>query len=300
MRFFLFVLFGYALAAVIKSTKQIIYLSLFYGLGLALVLLIGGYSTASHMSGDIRLSGGYLNPNAFGLSGMLVFLLALVCLSKRDIGLFLKVCLVIMASIGLIGVLKSSSRGAIVALFSGLVVTVIYTPQFVQKFRMFFLLFFAFSIIWFVNEGSVTDVLINRLSTERIESDRGSGRLDIWKDYLVKLPEYALTGVGMGRAMEATRNSWTYRWNAPHNIYLHILVEFGIVGLVLFMLFVKGLWSKILCCFSSDRSGLSPQSILGLLTAWLVANCFGDFFTARDTWIIFAVIVIYVNMKETS
>lgn len=98
---------------------------------------------------------------------------------------------------------------------------------------------------------------------ERAESlwttlgDRGSGRLDIWKVFLVEIAENTLLGVGLANgplrydeyrtiALDRYGVSLVHpgAWSSgrdPHSIYLQSWAELGTIGFILFMLLIISL-----------------------------------------------------------
>ena len=91
-------------------------------------------------------------------------------------------------------------------------------------------------------------------------SSGGSGRLDIWTVGLTAFKHYGLVGAGFSNfpfaytnyAGEARNFQGSYR--DPHNIYLRIGVELGLIGLVLFVLAVRSQFRAI--PKSLQRSGV--------------------------------------------
>ncbi len=295
LRFIIFVLFGYAVASLSQGRRRVQLMTLAYSLGLLLSLSLGGYSGEPSADEQLRVAGGYLNPNALGLSGLTAICLAAYSYirssrEKLENYINLSSVLIGIAAIGL-----SASRGAVVGLICGFIVFVFSLKRLSTKIRVLLGTIFLLTM-----STAILPDGIYRSSLERGKKavqDRGSGRLDIWGDYLAQFPTYALTGVGFGRSMEVIKTSYTHMLRITHNNYLQVLVENGLFGLLLFMLAVWQLWVN-------THDYLSPYSprkavLRASLAIWLTSGCFMNSFAARDTWIILGVLAgISAAMKR--
>jgi hypothetical protein len=70
---------------------------------------------------------------------------------------------------------------------------------------------------------------------ENLMTDRGSGRLDIYLGYMGLLSHQSFYNWIMGHGHLATEFS-QYQW--PHNDILEVLYDFGLVGLIFYLLFI--------------------------------------------------------------
>jgi len=287
IRFFLFALFGYALASLLKTEKELIGLSLAYGAGLAAVMMIGGY-----LSG-IRLCGGVLDPNAFGLSTVIAIFLNMIVLNKQDLKVWIKIISVIFIIFAIIGILWSGSRGAILGAFIGLLVLLIYLSTIKRRIQIIIGLLMISIIVFLFLPRINRETIKSRVSFEGIQKFQGEERLSLWRDYLGEVHRYAIIGVGMNRSLEVTKNFRIPKQLDPHNNYLETWVEFGIMGFILFILGLYKMWYNI-----HFKKMPMDASILGLFTAWLTISFFMSNFTTRDTWIVLGIAAAYGSMKS--
>jgi len=301
-RFFLFALYAYAIASLLKTEKMLIAFALAYGAGLTIMMTLGGYSVISREISDMRLSAGFLNPNSFGASALICIFLNLFILVKYHSGKLIKIFAIIFLGTGMFGLLSSGSRNSILGLVVGLFVLLLYIPKVKMKIKIVACIVFIITLIGFFLPQHVWQTLNVRFNfIEKIKEggiENANVRFGIWKDYIREMPEYILTGVGFNRSTEATKLSYTTRNNwIPHNRYLHTIVEFGFIGFILFMAGLWQLWKRI--SYHSQKMKIPPSNyvISGLFSAWIIMLLFGSYSGSRDLWIFLGIIASYGTMK---
>lgn len=115
------------------------------------------------------------------------------------------------------------------------------------------------------------------------QQDPSSGRLHFWQTTLQIIRDYPLTGVGLNAfgAAYTRYDTWngTYRVEQAHNEYLQILAETGIVGLVLTAAFIYFLFRRGWQVFSTTRDPFRRGIALGALAGCLgiIIHSFFDF-----------------------
>lgn len=293
LRQFVFALSGFAFCAVIQSKRQLFHCILGYSFGLGVVSAIS-LSSLNISAGD-RLSGGVLDPNAFGFSGAMLVFLAATAMAGKEINFLQKLFLLFSFVLGIAVVLSSASRGALLGLVLGFVV-ILRDSKFTIKKIITLIFGFIVIIVLFEalkSQTQTADALSDedRYSISGALSDHGAGRTDIWRDYLHPdaLRKYFVTGTGFGRTTEAIRETYTYKFYVPHNNYLGILVDYGFIGFGLFCLAMTQIWKNI-----------QVPTIRGLFMMWLVAGFFLDTFASRETWIILGIVCCCVAQKPWS
>ena len=117
-------------------------------------------------------------------------------------------------------------------------------------------------------------------SSVQIESTRMGDRVIMWERTLEMAPKYVFFGAGLAGFGRAFDDNWKpddgiewYGLSDPHNQYLKFMIELGIPGLVVFLLFL----SKII--FSTLALGRSQRIGLGVLFAWCATSFFSAHFT---------------------
>jgi O-antigen ligase len=215
----------------------------FFGMG----SLVGEYGT--------RLAVG-TNENvlahALGV-GLLLSLFALRGASKRT-----KLLILILDIFTLYGILLTGSRGTWLALLFSLVLFPLFTPEIPLKKRLKYVFGGSLAIVviylgltryYF---GQLGQFVGARLAEHESITEAAGGRLDyIWPLYLEKVFQKPILGWGAG---------YTFNLDiAVHNDFLWIMVESGIIGLGLFLLFIFYCLKDIL---KSQDSTIKLQALI--------------------------------------
>ena len=262
-------------AAAIKDKRQVRIL-LFLMLFSVLRTNIGFHNTVaerdfSHFSYGLRYAGtlGYAGEN-----GLAAFeaQLALFCFGLYTFERSKLVKAGLLAYILLCGycLLFTFSRGGYLGFLSGL-----FFLGLVRE-RKLLILIALFLIIWqTVLPTVVTERILMTYDNGKIDSSAGE-RVTIWQDAMVLVPQQPIFGTGfdtyefMGRVEE---------YRDTHNLYLKILVETGILGLLLFMVL---LWKNFRLSFQLFRltsdpllKGIGLGAAACTVCAFMV-NFFGD------------------------
>jgi len=117
-------------------------------------------------------------------------------------------------------------------------------------------------------------------SSVQIEQTRMGDRVIMWEKTLQMAPKYVFLGAGLAGFSRAFDDNWKLNdgieWRGlsdPHNQYLKIMIELGLPGLVVFLLFLSKIISSALALGRSQRIGL------GVLFAWCATSFFSAHFT---------------------
>jgi O-antigen ligase len=137
----------------------------------------------------------------------------------------------------------------------------------------------------------VPQTSIERLSTTRTELLEGgdlSGRRLIWEQGLSEFEDNSLIGAGSG----AFKRAVAFKDKSAHNLYVTLLVEVGLVGLVLFGLVVGTAVYHI-------RYLPRWEAIfwLAIILSWLIGNFTMSWELKKDTWLFLSLIVVSANLR---
>jgi len=108
-----------------------------------------------------------------------------------------------------------------------------------------------------------------------------------------------LFGYGLGTSAEANANfatagPYARRELPAHNLYVEVLVELGIVGTVVYLLFLKSVFRGFLQCrrtFRSKESRPFLRQLFAAVQVWLVVSfitSFGTYGLSTDEWYLLA------------
>lgn len=297
MQFFFYVLFAYAFGATIRSRREMMHVAALLGLGFLSMLFIGSRSAISDSEGLYRQTGGFLNPNDFGAAAMVVVLLSAYVLDTPRKPLLTAGAGLASLFTGLYGVVASGSRSAMGGCAIGLLPMFYYSKS-SGKLRYLSMAIILGSAVTLFSTDEVRTTVKGRLNMDAIVETRGSMRIDIYSDYLIQFPRYALQGVGLGRSTEVTKDTYTtHALLIPHNAYIEKVVEFGSLGLLLFVLSLIQFF-RILKSPMSNRKEIDRRDVimLGLFLAWTAVFFIGSG-TSRMYWFSWPIIAAYGHLS---
>jgi O-antigen ligase len=286
-RFFLFFLYAYALSSLLKNREELSSFSLLYGLGFVASVIFGGHRTIDAIQGFTRATGGFLNPNSLGIAGLVCCFLNLFVFLIPGIGPRRKALSPIFILAGAYGMMASVSRNTLVAFACGCIVITINLPL-IKKVRWSIISVCLLVAASALLPGSIFKTVSKRVSVKAVTESNWSMRRELWSDYIREWDRYLFTGLGLGRSVEAVRETYTtdsHRPLIPHQMYLQILVEFGIIGLILFLAALYKLLDRGIHLASPHPDGIGNAVMLGLLTALVVYGLTGGILGERTVWL---------------
>ena len=196
--------------------------------------LVGDYSTSL---GDVdRLDWKDANYFSFFIGMMMLFTLYSIKMtkSKNQRRLYMLGVLLMMVTMAAL-----ISRGAIVALAITLIYY--YRKEFFSLRSLGYLLLVAVAVAGLYYIG-ILDGLIMRFMSDDLQT--GSGRTELWmegiKTFFNKDSSVIAFGAGEGQALKMTYLNGQY-WS-PHNNYLSMLYNYGIVGLTIFLIWIGSMF----------------------------------------------------------
>jgi O-antigen ligase len=190
----------------------------------------------------------------------------------------------------LLAALRTGSRGGFLGITASLLLIFgIYI--FSQKLPIIAKLLAAISIciILVIVYKNLPNLLLERYSVDSLSGrvDFGSNRIFIWKNGWSLFQENVLFGQGLGSfgPLLSTR----YAYAGAHNMYLLVLVETGIFGMLFFISYFFDQFVRII----RTRDILTLSFLVGLL----VLCFFLDSLSAKFFWNTLMVIGIFLNIK---
>jgi O-antigen ligase len=243
----------------------------------------------------LRAYGGFSHPNIFGgfLVIAILILIGIYLNQKKKTILFYSILVILFSTL-----ILTFSRSAFLALFSTLFILFIYfiyKKVEVKKFISILLVLVLVSGISFV---LFNDFLKTRIQgQERLELKSNAERVILKKQAQSLLKENWFLGVGINNYVfvvhekNSSLNIWDYQ--PVHNVYLLILVELGIIGLISYIYLLSySLWKAF-------RSNSLNKVILGLIILVIIIINFFDhyFWTYWSGLAITFLIVALINKK---
>ncbi|MBR09116.1 MAG: hypothetical protein CMP48_15720 [Rickettsiales bacterium] len=225
-----------------------------------------------------RFAGLMGNPNGVGLLSFLLYPFFDYCRKKKLLTTNEIKYYKVFFSIIFISVVLSGSRNA---LFSLLIYEI--TKRYAYNFSRFAIIItLVIAGYLFISNINFPQIIYslgleNYLRVESLEN--ASGRADIWKVVWEKIKENPWIGKGVyydQYFVEDYRNNvlggiYARQWNGVWNSYLSILLDVGIIGLFLYFIFIKKLFShcqdKVLA-----RAFLLSALFSAIVESWMAAS----------------------------
>jgi len=250
--------------------------------------------------------------------GIFYFLTLFISRTKKVI----KVFSFIMFLLLLIAAFTSGTRSFMVSFAISLLFLLWYLVR-MKRAKTLVKLVAVFCIVGSIIISVMPPLFFQRAESIITLSDRGAGRLDIWKIYLVTIFENPLVGVGLSNG---PLNYTKYRdcavsrynlslihpaaWNCDnsdiHNIYLRSWAELGIIGFVLLLSLIISLF-KVLHLFFLKSVNLqqSLNERLGLVIsmefiALIVIGIAEPCLFRKYLWFGFSLVLAYSRIVQNS
>jgi O-antigen ligase len=157
------------------------------------------------------------------------------------------------------------------------------------KFSHKVLVFIALASAILLLLTSVPKSSFQRLSTTRneIETADFNGRVAIWKQGLAVFKEHPLIGVGSSAYRSAIQLG-----KAPHNSFLSILVDLGIIGFSLFASVIAITIYKVL-----QLPKLDARFWLTVGLIWFLGATVHNWEHTKHTWLLISFMTIATNLS---
>lgn len=272
---FKFILYVFSIAAVITA---------FYGL---YQYMFGDlYSQAwldKEMFEDIkmRVYSTFENPNVYG-EYLILAIPIIVGLLWTEKGIFKKLFWLGSLGVTMLALALTFSRGC----WLGIILAIGLLAIMIDR-RFILLGIVALLFLPFVLPESI----INRfLSIGNMGDSSTSYRVYIWMGTLAMLADYWFSGIGLGITSFNTIYP-IYSYNnisAPHshNLYLQLVVEFGIVGLIVFLGMLYNFYKEMIISICKKRNILTSSLIAGV-SGFMLQSMFDH------TWYNYRVVLIF-------
>ena len=290
LRLLFFLIFSYSILDFINTRKLLTVILQCFSAGFVLSVLLNIKIFINELIySHLRFWGSSSNPNVIGLISLMVMLINIYIYmneSKRGKRYYHLLLFILISGFVLI---LSGSRSAILGSIAGLLFIILKSNK---KLKIYSIVFIIIITAPAIIPETILSYLVLRSSKEYIVETKGSSRLDIWGAYLKNFDKYIITGLGYSNSPKAIRGT-IQEGRTLHNTYFSILVEFGILG---FAFILQGIFQIIRKLNKINDTG--KVYILAILYALLVNSFFIDNINQRITWLIFPVIISYINFSK--
>lgn len=240
------------------------YSFIFATLALSILILMNKEMLFISMNyhGDMqRVKINHLNYSSMTMAIGTIF--SVLCFLRKDEKLFFKVASIVTFSVSIIAMSFLGSRGAVLDIIVALIFVVL-VHDIKKKYKVLIILAFILGTVYLYQKGYL-DILIYRMENDA--TGDGSGRGEIWDRKLSAFFSGDILNQIIGYGFDGGHYlGGEFRF--CHNDFIAFLVEYGYVGLILFVSF---LLYPIRVAFKNDRKYLSEVIILMM---FLVTACF--------------------------
>jgi len=186
---------------------------------------------------------------------------------------------VVIAVAGLVFLLASESRGAIVAAFIGCLIIVVFQPTWGR---------WKVSLPVRLSIGSV--LILVPLLASVVSDPTGNGRLTVWKDFLSVWPKEPIFGVG-GQQIDSylQQGELSFFSTHGHNVLIQSLVTQGVIGFILIISIAVAAFA-----ITANRAHKGFSLGLALLTTMIVCNLYEDLFDGNYLSITYLAMILAV------
>lgn len=226
-----------------------------------------------------------MNENILGLTLCISILTLLSIVFENNFFLDKKRYLfLVMVPFLFVLMLNTGSRGAFISLLLGISSFLYFkksiTP--LKKYSILAITVFTSILLWFL--FLKTSVIGERLLSSVNEGDLGSREL-IWISIYDVIVNNYIIGIGETGYAEKMMN-WFNDVPSPHNVFIEIICYTGLVGLIVFLIFLKRLY------YNARKINLQEGGILSLALFFpiIITMLSGQLLDSKLIWVLFAFI----------
>jgi len=189
---------------------------------------------------------------------------------------------------GILGILLSGTRGAMIAALPAIVFILSTLTR--LRFRTRVMIFIALIGTLFALQTVVPQYSIERLATTgaSISELDLDGRVNIWRQGIKVFSEHPLLGVGSSAFRTAVGIE-----KVAHNTFISVLVEVGIIGWVLF-----GIILAITFYQAIHQPKLTARFWLTVLLVWALTASFMTWEQRKQTWLILSLVIVSAGLSS--
>ena len=260
------------------------------GGGVAIVSTIFNYFAGVGVRGGIRYAASGFDPNDMGITlaiGMPMAWYLATSSRERTLGWLLRLINYAYIPGAVMAILLAASRTSLIATApASLYVLMTFSRlRLMTRIIVFSILIYALFII----QPLIPDSSFQRLSQtgDSIASGNLTGRVDIWREGYQVFAAHPLNGVGSGTFRDAIDKK-----KAPHNVFVALSTETGLIGIsligLILLIVIQQIWRH-----PSWTERLLWTSILSI---WFLGAITLNWEYRKPTWLLFLLIVCSANV----
>ena len=260
------------------------------GGGVAIVSTIFNYFAGVGVRGGIRYAASGFDPNDMGITlaiGMPMAWYLATSSRERTLGWLLRLINYAYIPGAVMAILLAASRTSLIATApASLYVLMTFSRlRLMTRIIVFSILIYALFII----QPLIPESSFQRLSQtgDSIASGNLTGRVDIWREGYQVFAAHPLNGVGSGTFRDAIDKK-----KAPHNVFVALSTETGLIGIsligLILLIVIQQIWRH-----PSWTERLLWTSILSI---WFLGAITLNWEYRKPTWLLFLLIVCSANV----
>lgn len=154
---------------------------------------------------------------------------------------------------------------------------------------------------WFSMEEERRARYMTIFASAEDRDESAQGRIDAWVDGTMLFVERPISGVGAGAFAWARAEAFgTYL--QPHNMYIQIIAELGLIGVFAYFVFIRDIFRTGKRILARVNSRGSPNALLKPLALGVTASCASLMVTGvfahsayRFSWFLFAALMVVAH-----
>lgn len=271
--------------------KRWIIIAIFVGgIVVSAMMLAGGtFTTINTIDRDrmsISIGGLMVDNNNLAVSLSICCQAGFSLLYKRKHTLFIRIMIILGIGIIAVGILRTGSRGGLLALVAGGIVFLLLSDSGLRP-RTIIIGAICILLGMYYIQNYMSASLASRFTIAEVVASGGTGRTDIWKHALRLYSESSigrwLFGYGFGSFPTLMRKAMGVG-KAAHNDVVQMLLETGIVGLVLYF----KMWMEMAQHAMKKKNAIA----LALLAVAAVGSLSMEMLIKKMLWLTFLIAIL--------
>ena len=255
----------------------------------AMMLAGGSFTTINTIDRDrmsIVIDGLMVDNNNLAVSLSICCIAGFSLIYKRKQMLFMRICMILGLGLIGIGILRTGSRGGLLALAAGGVVFLLFSDSGLKPRTIIIGAVCVFLGMYYI-QNYMSASLASRFTIAEVLASGGTGRTAIWINalqvYADSAPGRWLVGYGFGSFPELMRQVMGLG-KAAHNDVIQMLLETGVIGLVLYFL----MWFEMAQYATKKKNATA----LALLAVVAVGSLSMEMLIKKMLWLVFVVVIL--------